>query len=111
MEILFKTRKMQKRMNSQVELVREYGKENVKVIMRRMMVLHATECLADVPRTPPDRCHPLSGKRKRQYAVDAKHPYRITIEPANNPIPLLDDGSIDIGSVTSIRILEVKDYH
>ena len=54
MEILFKTRKMQKRMNSQVELVREYGKENVKVIMRRMMVLHATECLADVPRTPPD---------------------------------------------------------
>jgi hypothetical protein len=54
MEILFRTRKMQKRINSEVELVREYDKENVKVIMRRMAVLHVAECLADVPRTPPD---------------------------------------------------------
>jgi len=98
-------------MSSEAELLREYGKENAKVIMRRMMVLHAAECLADVPRTPPERRHPLFGRRKGQYAVDAKHPYRIIMEPANNPIPLLDDGSIDIGSVTSIRILEVKDYH
>ena len=111
MEILFKSRKMQKRMNSEAELVREYGKENARIIMRRMMVLHAAECLADVPRTPPDRCHQLSGKRKGQYAVDAKHPYRIIMRPANNPVPLLEDGSIDVGHVTSIRILEVKDYH
>jgi len=111
MEILFKTRKMQKRMNSKAELIREYGKENARVIMRRMMVLHAAECLADVPQRPPDRCHPLFGKRRGQYAVDAKQPYRIIMEPANNPIPLLDDGSIDTERVTSIRILEVKDYH
>ena len=111
MEILFKSRKMQKRMSSEAELIREYGKENAKVIMRRMVVLHAAACLADVPQRPPDRCHPLSGKRKGQYAVDTKHPYRIIIEPANNPIPLLEDGSTDTRSVTSIRILEVKDYH
>jgi len=111
MEILFKTRKMQKRMNSEAELIREYGKENARVIMRRMMVLHAAECLADVPRRPPDRCHQLSGKRKGQYAVDAKHPYRIIMEPANSPLPLFEDGSIDTKRVTSIRILEVKDYH
>jgi len=98
-------------MNSQAELIREYGKENAKVIMRRMMVLQAAECLADVPRRSPDRCHALSGKRKGQYAVDAKQPYRIIMEPANNPLPLLDDGSIDTKRVTSIRILEVKDYH
>ncbi|MEA3238522.1 MAG: killer suppression protein [Candidatus Bipolaricaulota bacterium] len=111
MEILFKTRKMQKTISSQAELVREYAKQNAKVIMRRMMVLHAAKCLADVPRTPPDRCHPLFGKRKGQYVVDAKHPYRIIMEPANNPIPFLDDGSIAVERITSIRILEVKDYH
>ena len=33
------------------------------------------------------------------------------MEPANNPIPLLEDGSIDTRSVTSIMILEIKDYH
>jgi len=111
MEILFKTRKLQKRMNSEAELVRKYGKENARIIMRRMMVLHAAECLADVSQRPPERCHPLSGNRKGQYAVDAKHPYRIIMEPANNPIPLLEDGSIDTRSVTSIMILEIKDYH
>ena len=75
MEILFRTRKMQKRMNSKAELVREYGRENARIIMRRMMVLCAAECLADVPQRPPERCHLLSGNRKVQYAVDAKQPY------------------------------------
>jgi len=111
MEILFRTRKMQKRMNSQAELIRKYGKENARIVMRRMMVLHAAECLADVPQRPPERCHSLCGKRKGQYAVDAKQPYRIIMEPANNPIPLLEDGSIDTRSVTSIMILKIKDYH
>ncbi len=111
MEILFKARKLKKRMNSEAELVREYGKENARMIMRRMLVLRAAECLADVPRRPPDRCHALSGKRKGQYAVDVKHPQRIIMEPADDPIPLLEDGSIDLARVTSIRVVEVKDYH
>ena len=111
MEILFRTRKMQKRMNSKAELVREYGKENARIIMRRMMVLCAAECLADVPQRPPERCHLLSGKRKGQYTVDAKQLYRIIMEPANNSILLLEDGSIDTRSVASIMILKVNDYH
>lgn len=111
MKILFKSRKIWKTMSSETELVREYGKENAKVIMRRMFVLQAAECLADVPRRPPDRCHALSGKRKGQYAVDAKHPHRIIMELATAPLPLLDDGSIDLGRITSIRILGVEDYH
>ena len=111
MEILFKTRKLQERISAKAELVREYGKENAKMIMRRMLVLQAAECLADVPRRPPDRCHALSGKRKGQYAVDVKHPYRIIMEPTTAPLPLLDDGSIDLGRVMSIRILCVEDYH
>lgn len=111
MEILFKSRKLRKTMSSEALLVREYGKENAKMIMRRMLVLQAAECLTDVPRRPPDRCHALSGKRKGQYAVDVKHPHRIILEPANDPIPLLEDGSVDLERVTSIRILGVGDYH
>ena len=111
MEILFKSRKLRKTMSSEALLVREYGKENAKMIMRRMLVLQAAECLTDVPRRPPDRCHALSGKRKGQYAVDVKHPHRIILEPANDPIPLLEDGSVDLERVTSIRILGVEDYH
>lgn len=111
MEILFKSNRLLKTMSSEAELVHKYGKENAKMIMRRMLVLQAAECLSDVPQRPPDRCHALSGKRQGQYAVDVKHPHRIIMEPATAPLPLLNDGSIDLERVTSIRILGVEDYH
>ena len=111
MEILFKAQKLRKTMSSEALLVREYGKENGRLIMRRMFVLQAAESLADVPRQRPERCHALSGKKKGKYAVDVKHPYRIVLEPANDPLPVHDDGSVDLGRVTSIRILGVEDYH
>jgi len=111
MEILFKSTKLRKVMNSEALLVREFGRENARLIMRRMVVLAAAECLAAVPSGRPERCHALSGKRKGQYAVDVKHPHRVILQPANDPIPLLEDGSIDLEFVTSIRILGVEDYH
>ena len=43
--------------------------------------------------------------------MDVQHPYRMILEPADDPIPTREDGSIDLERVTSIRILEVKDYH
>lgn len=79
--------------------------------MRRLAVLDAADCLADVPCEPPDRCHALIGQRKGQYAVDAQHPFRIIFRPADDPLPLDDDGSLDLQRVTSIEILDVKDYH
>ena len=111
MEILFKTRKLQKTMSSETELIRQYGKSNARLIMRRLIVLDAADCLADVSRDPPERCHALSGRRKGQYAVDVKSPHRIILEPADDPLPIREDSSIDLTRVTSIRILEVKDYH
>ncbi len=111
MEILFRTRKLQRTMCSKSELIREYGKQNAGVIMRRLAVLDAADCLVDVPREPPDRCHALIGRRKGQYAVDAQHPFRIVFRPADDPLPLDDAGSLDLQRVTSIEILDVKDYH
>jgi len=111
MEILFKTSKLRKIMSSGSMLVREFGKENARVIMRRMVLLDAADCLADIPAAKPTRRHALSGKRKGQYAIDAKHPFRIVLEPADDPAPIGDDGSINLERVTSIRILGVEDYH
>jgi len=111
MEILFKSTKLRKIMSSEALLVREFGKENARVIMRRMIVLQAAECLADVPSRRPERCHALFGKRQGEYAVDVKHPYRIILQPAHEPLPVLEDSSIDLERVTSIRILGVEDYH
>jgi len=111
MDILFKTAKLRKTLSSESLLVREFGKENARVIMRRMVILDAADCLADIPVKKPMRRHALSGKRKGQFAIDAKHPFRILLEPADDPVPVRDDGSIDLERVTSIRILGVEDYH
>ena len=35
----------------------------------------------------------------------------LVFEPANDPLPVNDDGSLDLGAVTKVRILEVTDYH
>ena len=79
--------------------------------MMRLSVLKNARSLASVPITPPERRHLLKGRRKAQFAVDLVHPYRLIFTPNHNPVPRLDDGGIDIDSVTAITIMEVIDYH
>jgi proteic killer suppression protein len=111
MEVVFRTRKLQKASNSEDLLKREYGAENGRLIMRRLLVLHVANSLDDVPREKPVRCHALEGDRKGQFAVDVKHPFRIVFEPMNDPLPLREDGGLDPTRVTSICILSIEDYH
>jgi proteic killer suppression protein len=111
MEVVFRTRKLQKASNSEELLEREYGAENGRLIMRRLTVLKEADSLADVPRDRPDRCHQLEGKRKDQFAVDLKHPFRLVFEPAHDSLPRRGDGGLDLVHITSICILDIEDYH
>lgn len=111
MEILFRTRSLQKVLNSEAELVRERGVENGRLIMLRLSVLAAANSLADVPRERPTRCHQLEGKKKGQFAVDLKHPFRLVFVPATEPLPLREDGGLDLARITSVCILGIEDYH
>jgi proteic killer suppression protein len=111
MEVVFRTRKLQRASNSKELLKREYGAENGRLIMRRLLVLQNANSLGDVPRDRPDRCHALGGERRGQFAVDVKHPFRIVFEPANDPLPLRDNGELDLARMTSICILSIEDYH
>lgn len=111
MDITFKTAKLEKTFNSEKMLIREYGAENARYIMRRMSVLRAAPVLAEVPNRNPERCHELKGNRKGQFAVDIKDPFRIVFIPNHDSLPLRDDGGIDLARVTAITILDVEDYH
>jgi Plasmid maintenance system killer protein len=44
------------------------------------------------------RCHKLTGDRKKQYAVDLIHPYRLVFEKKGNEIQIA-------------HIMEIVDYH
>lgn len=111
MDIFFRSNNLAKVMNEEKRLRTEYGLNNAKQIRLRLAVLAAASCLADVPTTPPDRRHQLSGDRDGCFAVDGHHPFRVIFEPAHHPLPRKGDGGLDLRKVTAITILDVVDYH
>jgi len=62
-------------------------------------------------RAMPGGCHELHEDRSGQLAVGLTDNMRLVFEPANDPIPANDDGGLDWGRVTEVRIREVTDYH
>ena len=79
--------------------------------MQRMTQLHAAVALSDISHLPPVRLHELTGNRKRQFSVDLEHPYRLLFVPNNKPIPVKEDGGLDMENITEIKIIEIEDTH
>lgn len=111
MDITFKTGKLAKLFNSERALYREFGKENGRVLMRRLLMLMAAPTLAEVSYLKPERRHALTGNRKGQFAVDVKLPDRLPFRPNHDPLPRMEDGGIELTKVTAITVLGVEDYH
>ena len=82
-----------------------------RTIITRMNLLRESASLSEVPTTPPEGRHVLSGRRRGQYAVDLLHPFRLVFVPNHSPVPTVDGGGVDIERVTAIEIIEVVDYH
>jgi proteic killer suppression protein len=59
----------------------------------------------------PGRCHPLTGDRHGQFALQLWGPFRLVLEPDHAPLPTLVDGGLDTEAITRVRIVEVVDYH
>lgn len=97
--------------NSDKELRKAYGERMARTIKMRLAVLKNARTLTIVPTTKPDRRHQLVGDRRGQYAVDLVHPHRLILEPTDDPVPKREDGGIDTDKITSIKIMEVVDYH
>ena len=110
MDIVFPNERAAAEFNSLKALSRSYGAENARRILRRLDDLRAAANL-ETMRNLPGRCHELKHDRAGQLAIDVRHPYRLIFEPANEPVPRKADGGLNWAGVTSIRILEVEDYH
>ena len=111
MEIYFKRRKDQELFDSERNLGGQFGRENARKSQQRLSELAAAETLEDMRHLTPARCHELTGKRKGQFAVVLKHPFRLVFEPYHDTIPRKKDGGIDRTRVRRIIVLEVVDYH
>lgn len=113
MDISFRSKKLAKQMNNEREMVKAFGSKSARKIQRILTQLLAAPDLGIFapPLSPPHRCHELTGNRKGQLSVDVEHPYRLVFEPADDPLPMRDEGGLDWGKVTSIKIKGVEDTH
>jgi len=111
MDILFSTRKLEKLCNSSKTAIKKHGDQCAKKLRSRLDELSDAESLEDMRHLPQARCHPLSGDRAGEFAVDLKHPKRLIFTPDHDPLPELPDGGLDWKQVTSITILDIIDYH
>ena len=111
MVIYFKTKRLQKICNNTNEAIQKLGPKKARKLQQRLMELKAAACLAYISKVPPARCHPLSGNRDGQLSVDLEHPYRLLFIPADDPIPVKQEGGLDWAKVTEIEIVEIVDTH
>lgn len=111
MDIIFKSKKLEKICNSEKEMLKQLGERRSKLLKRRLTELYSANTLEDIKHLPQARCHELKGSLKGVLSVDLDHPYRLLFEPAHNPLPVRADGGLDWSKVTKIKILEIKDTH
>jgi toxin HigB-1 len=108
--ISFADKKLEKLANDDKKLIREFGKEQAQKIITRLAQLRAANTLEDV-RYLPGRYHELKENRKEQWGCDLIHPYRLIFTPQQRPIPCNEHGQYLWAEITSVEIIEVKNYH
>jgi proteic killer suppression protein len=110
LDILFCNSRLEKECNDSKLRQKRHGAERSRRLGRRLDDLAAAENLS-IMKALTGRCHELTGDLKGQLAIDLDGPYRLIFEPADDPIPVDGNGSLDWTRVTAIRILCIKDYH
>ena len=111
MLVHFRNTKIEKEFSSEKELVRAYGAEQGRILMRRVTERRAARCLAHLRLLPQLRAHELTGNRSGQISITVRHPHRMILLVAHEPEPRKADGGLDWEAVTEITIFEVVDYH
>jgi len=109
MKIYFENKKLAKTLNDEKAIRKNYGQMADKIIAR-LSQIRAAESLEDL-RYAPGKYHELREDRKGQLACTLKEPYRLVFKPANDQIPIDEDGLLIWQEITEIIIIEIIDYH
>jgi len=106
----YKSNRLRKELSSASEIKRNFG-ANAKRLSSRLDDIASAPTLAILMQMPAANCHPLSGDRRGEWAVDVSANFRLIFEIDHAILPMVTDGVIDTKAVTNIRILEISDYH
>ena len=86
----------------------KYRAPGAKKLRARLADLDAAENLDQVRVGRP---HWLKGDFAGCLSLDLDGGRRLVIKPANNPLPVLPDGSVDRCQVTRVRVEYIGNYH
>lgn len=98
MKITYKNRKLEKICTIAEDAKKNYGTEMAQKIHQRIDQIDASDTVEEMVLYRIGRCHPLKGNRKKQYAMDLIHPYRLIFEKIGSEIQI-------------VNIIEITDYH
>ncbi len=98
MIVEFKTRKLEKCYVKHKQAVKEFGDQIGKRYIQRIDIIKATIDINELMELPALRCHPLTGDRKGQYAMN--------LNGFNRLIFTLEENSL-----TVVRIEEVSKHY
>lgn len=110
MEIVFKTNKLRRSFDSPRAIIANYG-TMARMVNQRLLELKAATSLFDISLLPKANLHLLHGDLKGCFALDVSANFRMIVEPDHNPVPMKENGAINLGKITRIRIISVEDYH
>jgi len=96
--IEYKNKSIEKVCTNAHEATKKHGDKMAEIIHQRIDEIEAAETVEMMIRFRIGRCHPLTGNRKQQYAVDLLHPYRLVFEKRGDSIQIA-------------KIMEIVDYH
>lgn len=109
--ISFKTTKLEKLSNSNIEAFKKLGKQSARKLRTRMDELDTAITLEDMRFLPAARCHELKGKLQGSLAVNLHDGLRVLFIPDHEPVPAKDDGGMDWTQINAILITDITDYH
>lgn len=98
MQVVYKTRKLQKVCEDAEEATKTYGDKMAELIHLRIDQIQSADSVDMLLQFRIGRCHALVGNRKGQYAMDLQHPQRLIFEKK-------DEQTVEV------RILDIEDYH
>lgn len=110
MVIIFRSKKLETLCHDLSAATGDLGAPCAKKLFARLADLDAAQVLAIAPALP-GRFHALTADRAGQYAFHLSGGVRLVIEPADDPMPRLKDGSVNLQQVTTIRIVFIGNYH
>ena len=108
MEITFRDSKLRKLCEQQAVAKNKLGQVCARKLRSRLSDLQAAESVQELTAGRP---HPLKGDRHGQFALNLQGGVRLVFEPANDPVPFNQNGSISWAKVSKVCIVFIGDYH